>query len=294
MQAQPAPCESAVSLIFCGAIPSITSSWLDFIVRLPNSMPRVPAHGGEARRAKLLPERFVELTFLGTGSAFTSVAYNAAMLVDRELVVDAGAPLLVHLARAGSGIEQVRGVVLTHFHLDHTVGLISLLAARAYVHPDAPPLQIAGPPGVEVYVRKLIEAGWGINVLKQVEQTVKPTFREVEDGQTFELAGFRLLAHAVGHLVGPAFGYVVERNGHRLGYSGDSTICEGLERLVRASDSFVVEMTSDFPVEGHISRPEALELVRRHPNVRFIVTHRSDLNGLPGATLATDFLTLQL
>jgi len=236
----------------------------------------------------------VELTFLGTGSAFTSLAYNAAMLVDRELVVDAGAPLLVHLARAGSGIERVRGVVLTHFHLDHTVGLISLLAARAYEHPGAPPLKIAGPPGVEAYVRRLTEAGWGVNVLKQVDQAVKPTFHEAEDGSIFEIAGFRLLAHTVTHLVGPSFGYVVERNGHRLGYSGDSTICDGLERLVRLSDSFVVEMTSDAAVEGHISRPEVAELIRRHPGVRFIVTHRSDLEPLPGATMANDFLTLQL
>ncbi len=236
----------------------------------------------------------MELTFLGTGSAFGPHAYNSAMLIDRQLVVDAGAPLHVHLPRAGSGIEQIKAVLLSHFHLDHTIGLAFLLAGRAYVHPGAPPLQIAGPKGTQAYVRRMLEFAWGAEILTTVEAEVRPTFLEVEDGLAFPLAGYRCLAHAVEHSKGPAYGFVLERNGTRLGYSGDATVCDGLERLIRASDHFVVEMTSSFPMPGHISRPELEDLIRRYPQVRFIITHRSDLSSVAGATSASDFLTLQL
>ncbi len=236
----------------------------------------------------------MDVTFLGTGAAFSPHAYNVAMLVDRQLLLDAGAPLHVHLPRVGSGVEQVRGALISHFHLDHTVGLAFLLASRALDHPGAPGVAIAGPPGIGDYVREMLHFAWGKNVLTLVEQQVKPSFHEVADGVAFEVCGYRCVAHLVEHVGQPAFGFIVERNGCRLGYSGDASLCDGLERLIGASDHFVVEMTSESPTPWHLSRPEVEDLLRRYPGVKFIITHRSDLSIVPGATNASDFLTVRL
>jgi ribonuclease BN (tRNA processing enzyme) len=237
----------------------------------------------------------MELTFLGTGSAFGPHAYNCSALVDQALLLDAGAPLHVHLPRVGVGIERIRGVLLSHFHLDHTIGLAFLVTGRAYLHPEGgAPLAIAGPPGVADHIRHLVEHGWGSEPLGQIDRGVPPSFQEVTDGGRFEIAGYRGIAHAVRHGRGPAFGYVVESGGVRLGYSGDATVGEGLHRLIQGSDHFVIEMTSDAAIPEHISRPEVEALMRQYPQVRFFITHRSSLGRVPGATMAEDFLTVKL
>lgn len=236
----------------------------------------------------------MEVTFLGTGAAFSPHGYNASILVDRQLLMDAGAPLHVHLPRVGSGVDQVRGALISHFHLDHTVGLAFLLASRALDHPGSPSMAIAGPPGVGDYVREMLDFAWGSTVLALVEQHAQLSFHEVADGAAFELCGYRCLAHSVEHVGKPAFGFIVERNGCRLGYSGDASLCDGLERLIKASDHFVVEMTSDRPTPWHLSRPEVEDLLRRYPEVKFILTHRGELSTVPGATNARDFLTVRL
>jgi ribonuclease BN (tRNA processing enzyme) len=92
----------------------------------------------------------------------------------------------------------------------------------------------------------------------------------------------------------PCLGYVLDKNGVRLGYTGDSAACPSLEELVAASTHVIAEMTYDEPGGIHLSRPEVAELMRRFPAVRFILTHRGSDRPLDGAVLARDFLTLDL
>src|SRR5438105_4598889 len=55
----------------------------------------------------------MEVTFLGTGAAFSPHAYNAAILSDRTILMDAGAPLTVHLPKAGGRPGRVAAAELS-------------------------------------------------------------------------------------------------------------------------------------------------------------------------------------
>jgi ribonuclease BN (tRNA processing enzyme) len=90
-------------------------------------------------------------------------------------------------------------------------------------------------------------------------------------------------------------GFTMERDGVRLGYSGDARMSAELEALVAASDHVITEMTHDG--EGgaiHLGRKDVEGLMQRHPSTRFIITHRSGNGSLSGAVTARDFLTLRL
>ena len=94
----------------------------------------------------------MEVTFLGTGAAFSAHAYNAAILIDRTILMDAGAPLTVHLPKAGVSLDEPRAVVLSHFHADHTFGIAWLILGRVLHHEDSPPLTVFGPAGTTTYL----------------------------------------------------------------------------------------------------------------------------------------------
>ena len=74
----------------------------------------------------------MRLTVLGSGSAFSTCGCNAGYLVDGRVLVDCGAPVPALVRRAGTSLHDVRLVLITHFHADHTFVLPTVLGARAY------------------------------------------------------------------------------------------------------------------------------------------------------------------
>src|SRR5437899_2871567 len=81
-------------------------------------------------------------------------------------------------------------------------------------------------------------------------------------------------------------GFTMERDGVRLGYSGDAKMSAELEALVAASDHVITEMTHDD--EGgaiHLGRRDVEALMQRHPSTRFIITHRGGNGSLDGAVI---------
>jgi len=238
----------------------------------------------------------MEVTFLGTGAAFSPDAYNASILVDRNILLDAGAPLTVHLPRAGVSLDAPRAVLLSHFHADHTFGLAALMLGRALNNEKTPPLSVYGPIGTTIYLRQLLDLAWGEEMRRLSWERLQLTVTELTGGTAFEADGSRGTAFTMQHSRRMnCLGFIVERDGVRLGYTGDAEMSPQLEALVSASDHLITEMTYDVEAgEMHLGRHDVEGLMERHPSTRFIITHRGSDAAVKGAVMARDFLTLHL
>ena len=239
----------------------------------------------------------MEVTFLGTGAAFSPHAYNAAILIDRTILMDAGAPLTVHLPKVGVALDEPRAVMLSHFHADHTFGLAWLILGRVLHHEDTPPLTVFGPAGSTAYLERLLDFAWGEEMRRYSWERLKLTVHELSGGDAFAVDGSPSRAYRMRHASRlDCLGFTMERNGVRLGYSGDAEMSAELEALVAASDHVITEMTYDEEAGGsmHLGRKDVEGLMQRHPSTRFIITHRGSEGSLNGAVIARDFLTLQL
>jgi ribonuclease BN (tRNA processing enzyme) len=238
----------------------------------------------------------VEVTFLGTGAAFSPHAYNASILVDRTILLDAGAPLTVHLPKAGVSLDEPRAVVLSHFHADHTFGLAWLILGRVLLTEPSPPLTIFGPIGTTAYLEQLLDFAWGEKMRRLSWERLQLRVHELAGGDAFELDGSRARAFRMQHVSElNCLGFTVQRNGVRLGYSGDAEPSAELEALVADCDHVIAEMT--YPDESgglHLGRRDVEGLMERHPSTRFIITHCSTEVSVNGAVMARDFLTLHL
>ncbi|MDQ6712590.1 MAG: ribonuclease Z [Candidatus Dormibacteraeota bacterium] len=238
----------------------------------------------------------MEVTFLGTGAAFSPHAYNAAILIDRSILLDAGAPLTVHLPKAGVSLDEPRAVILSHFHADHTFGIAWLILGRVLHYEESPPLTIFGPAGTSAYLQQLLDFAWGEDMRRLSWERLRLTVNELSGGDAFEVEGSRARAFRMQHASRmDCLGFTMERDGVRLGYSGDAKMSAELEALVGASDHVITEMTHD--ADGgamHLGRTDVEGLMQRHPSTRFIITHRSSDESVRGAVMARDFLTLRL
>jgi ribonuclease BN (tRNA processing enzyme) len=238
----------------------------------------------------------VNLTFLGTGAAFAPHAYNASILVDRSILLDAGAPLTVHLPKAGVSLDAPRSVLLSHFHADHTFGIAWLMLGRVLENEHTPSLTVYGPTGTTDYLRTLLDFAWGEEMRELSWDRLQLSVHELKGGDVFEVEGSRARAYPMLHSRRlNCLGFTIERDGVRLGYSGDAMMSPALEELVGASDHMIIEMTYDAkPGPIHLARPDVEGLMERHPGTRFIITHRTTDGEVSGAVMARDFLTLQL
>lgn len=212
----------------------------------------------------------MELAFLGTGAAFSLERYNGSVCVDRRYLLDAGAPLLPHLARLGIDPAGIEVLFLTHFHGDHVSGLIPYLCYRAFA-PGRPALTIAGPQGVEARVDRLLDAAWGTETWQEMRDAFPLRFHDA--GQHGEVAGVHYETVPLEHGRVPGMGYRLLLDGRVLAYAGDTRATPALDQLVEGADVAITEATGPGEVATHTSFEEAAALRARHPKTRFFFNH---------------------
>jgi ribonuclease BN (tRNA processing enzyme) len=241
----------------------------------------------------------VQLSIVGSGGAFSQCGGNACSVLDRRVMVDIGSPAQVLLPRLGLELGDIELLLVTHFHFDHAGMLPTFLGALAWSGEGATEpgrLTIAGPVGIREISRRLVAAGYGRATQQRIDERVAPRYMVLQDGDEVTVADTRVRSHAVVHSTGPSLAYSVRRDGLRVGFSGDTTLCPGIRRLAAETDVLVCECSGmEGPVEGgHLWRGEVEELVEANPSCRFVVNHLSARGTVRGALAAHDLLSLEL
>lgn len=238
----------------------------------------------------------MRLTVLGSGSAFSGAGHNACYCLDGRLLVDCGSPAQLLLPQAGQSIDDLDGLILTHFHADHSGFLPVVLGARALTH-DAPRrMRLAGPPGTAEYVSRVVHSGYGGHLHKLIYDRLGLETTVLQDGADTEFCGYRVRAHAVTHSTGPSLAYAIsDSTGATVGFSGDSSLCAGLRRAIAQSQLMVCECTDfDHPVPTHLWYGELRELIDAHPGTRFVLSHLTQRRPVRDAILAHDLLSIDV
>jgi ribonuclease BN (tRNA processing enzyme) len=215
----------------------------------------------------------LDITFLGSGNAFAAEGRAfSSFLVNGRYLFDCGPTVLQQLRKLRIPTSDIDAVFISHFHADHFYGLPFLMLDAKYSG-RTKDLTIVGPPGVGQASEDLLRIGY-----PGVTADHTPSFRrcyvEVRDGCEIEVAGLRLTAATVEHVEEhECFAYRAGVDGRTVVYSGDTTLCDGLLRLVPDADVVVLECSCD-GVSVHLS-PDGVETVRRHasPGTKLIVTH---------------------
>jgi len=222
----------------------------------------------------------VFLRVLGSGDPFGSGGRNqSAYLLEAggvRILLDCGASAVASLKKLGIDTAGIDLVLLSHFHGDHVAGLPFLFHDYQHATLRRSPIRVAGPGGagrrVEAIYRVLFPRCGARRRRFQVE------YRVLRAGRSFRppgRAGVRIVPFRVRHAsAGEGFGYVLDVQGRRLVYSGDTGWFEGLARAARGADLFLCECTHlAGGTGGHLS---LADLKARRPEIaarRILLTH---------------------
>ncbi len=145
----------------------------------------------------------LDIVFLGTsGSSPTARRALSALLIRRggeRLLFDCGEGTQRQLLQSSVGLVDLREIFLTHYHLDHWLGLVGMLKTFS-LRDREPPLTLYGPPGLQELFRELRP------ILGKLSYPFELV--EVRGGDALERDGYKLLVFPVAH-GGSAVGYAL-------------------------------------------------------------------------------------
>ena len=237
-------------------------------------------------------------TFLGTGNFLAPGRYWNSFVLDGHVLVEPSPTALPHLRRCGLAAADLDAVVISHFHPDHTFGWPFLLLEVVRLRAPDRPFFIVGPPGTEAFLADMMALGGVTEIGDAAHDSLDVRYVEV-DGGWQEAGPLRFRAVEVDHVPHlRCFGYLFDRDGRIVGYSGDTRPCAGLDELAGASDVLILECNGPHPPPvTHMDIESVRALRDRFPAVPFVLTHLGegiDAGALAEVVIPADFDTLTL
>lgn len=184
---------------------------------------------------------------------------NALRLGHTVVLADCGDGTAGALARAGIALPQVRAVVLSHLHQDHSAGLHALVGLRLQTQVPGK-LKVLGPPGTRTLVDGIVQSlrpfAESTQGLPGAQGAPDPAagveVQEISDGDRVELEGLQLRARSNTHYSfapGSALArqhlslsFRFEAAGRSIVYTGDTGPSAAVEELAQGADLLVSEM----------------------------------------------------
>jgi ribonuclease Z len=171
-------------------------------------------------------------------------------------IIDSGPGSTLNLELMRVPLDEIKAVLLTHYHSDHIGGLGELMLKAWTGGARTEPLKIIGPEGVERVVQGFnqvyfLDAGYrfahhGPTVAPLEGAGGIPQTIEVLDATkgtvVFQDGDLKVTAFLVDHRpVEPAFGYRFDYKGRSMVISGDTLPCESLRRQAEGVDLLLHE-----------------------------------------------------
>lgn len=189
-------------------------------------------------------DKQVRLQFLGSGDNFGSGGrFQTCIHVDSgsdRFLIDIGASSLIAMNRFGVKTHAVDFILLTHLHGDHFAGLPFLILESQLISRRTKPLQIAGPPGLEMRILETMEVLYPGS--SRVEQKFSLAYIEYTDRLAMNFGAAVVTPHPVVHASGaPAYALRIECHDKVIAYSGDTEWTDNLIAAASGADVFICE-----------------------------------------------------
>ena len=185
----------------------------------------------------------MRLTTVGTGTAApVPHRVQAGHLVESgpvRMLLDCGSGISFRLAALGIDWTSITHVALTHFHADHVLDVPTMLVAWRHgtLPPRSAPLQIIGPAGTATLIDRMTEA-LGISYR---EYGFAVEVRELAPEDRIPVTGnFELECRSVPHTP-ESVAYLIEAEGRRIVYTGDTGFDRGLGQWAGGCDVLLAE-----------------------------------------------------
>ncbi len=160
-------------------------------------------------------------------------------------------------------MDKIDNILITHFHSDHFADIHLIIDIFNKMQDKK--LNILAPKGCRerlVQLFKILEVAY---LEKYLDDNV--TFYECENGKTYKIGNYKIKAYKVAHKNLDAYGFVVEDNHIKVGFTGDSCMCNSLHKILKHSKAVFIDCSSTSKNNSHLSVDEVVSLQNEYKNV---------------------------
>lgn len=186
--------------------------------------------------------------------------------------IDAGPGSFANLQRH-TGFHDLRGVILSHLHLDHVTDIYPFYYGLKYSPESRGPrgIEVYAPAGAEEHLAALLPPpGEGKGFEGYLE------FRTVRAGDELDLGPFHFRFESSRHPI-ETLAMLVEAEGRALVYTSDTGPSPELAAFARGADLLITEATVQAPAEGlesvHMAAEQAGAMAAQAGVGRLVLTH---------------------
>lgn len=204
---------------------------------------------------------------IGSGSMWNE--YNSASyMIDDNILIDVPNGMCKNLFRMNINPRLIKNVLITHFHGDHYFDMpfYMLLKSRA----DNKDINMFCGKEGKTKISKLLKLAFP-NSAKGVYDSINLKYC---NNQEFSLNGYNVKKHVVDHgRMKPAYGYVFEFENKKVGFTGDTTLCENVLYMASICDYLFCDCMFIKGTSKHMGIDHLKKLIEKYPNCTYVVSH---------------------
>ncbi len=240
----------------------------------------------------------MKIKVLGTG-AVPSSRRSCGYLLDDCILVDLPNGGWKLVERLGYNLLDIDDILITHFHADHYFDIPFVFLTREGSTDKALNFY-CGESGPKMF-NDLLNLAFPDLAEKVRNIPIKYCFSD-----SFKVRNYNVRRYPVIHGDLPeCYSYVFDDGKQRIGFSGDSCMCDGLLQAVDGCTHFICECSkaSDITMKGgkaHMCVTDLEKLIAQFPDCKFYITHmttpsRAELEtkNLPNTVILDDLYDLE-
>lgn len=212
----------------------------------------------------------MKIKVIGTGAIYTK--YNSACtLINNELIVDMPNGTLKQLLKMNIKPENIKTIIITHLHGDHTADLPFFFEYVFEFLKDKREITVIGLKGIK---NKIVELSNAYNFENEEEINKNFNLKYIEfkeEKENANILDYKIEAVKVIHGKEKiAYGYIINQ---KLGFTGDCGMCDGAKYIFKNSKIVVSDCSSKNINNTHLDIDEIKQI---KDNAKVYCTHMVD------------------
>lgn len=194
---------------------------------------------------------------------------SASYIINDEILFDAPQGSFKTLFE-DYDLLKTKYIIISHFHSDHFMDIHLVL--DYYSHHGKEKLTIIAPKGCKERLKtmfRLVEVSYLEEFLNDI------TFIECENNKIVKVGPYKIKMFKMLHNYLDAYGFTIEENGVKVGFSGDTAMCNNVRKILSKSKIAFVDTAQTKVTNKHLCVQEVKGLIDEFPDCKIYPTHMS-------------------
>ena len=212
----------------------------------------------------------MKIEVVGSGNSWTK-RLSTSFIIDDHILIDVPQGSFKSLF-TNKKLENIDTVILTHYHSDHWADFhlfVETLKHKNFLKK----IKLFAPEGFWQKYDCLTSALSIKHNFEFAKQHV--SYSQLYNGKIFKIANLKFTTYEVLHIES-SFGFVIDDGKQKIGFSGDTAMCDSLLKIIKKSNHVFIDVSSADLSKKHLSVNEALNLKKEFENVSFCAVHYSN------------------